>query len=611
MGRRPKLGIMIYMQKLSSLSKYFLVILVLFAILFSRFYQLGSTPPGLHIDEVGFAADAKAIAETGRDTWNKPWPLVFEAFGEWKAPGLVYSMAFWSKVLGRMDNLVTHLPSAVAGVVSLLMLYLTLKELWGKRSKWGLLFAVFVLAFSPWHFDMSRIFYEAFSAMAFFAVGIWLITRATLTRAKDSRLWILAAVMLGLAGYWYASIRYIAILTIIIATLVQSWPLISKLKKSLLLILALLFIGLGWIGDLTSSKGLNRLEYYNNKSAEGATLEIDEKRQYCYLSFMRNADKSQFCYGLWNKPVEKLTNIGKTYYRYLGSDYLFLQAESEYGFDASYGAFLYPILPLFLVGLFSIGYACKRFLESLVRNKLNKLNPQDSLYFFYAVTILISLIPAALANNINMRMALIALYIISLIIGIGIKGLFTWAGKYLKRYAIPLLFGYLLIILFFVAQSLSHYFLVFTHSNDLMWTSDARDVFGYVKSVSSDYDYIIDTELHGPLAPYFYGDLTTSEVQSGIRNAPDDFGFSHLVQAGKYELRHANIKDLACEKYRTQDARKILTISTPINDLASIRKFAGKSWSQALLLHEVHDLDDVVTHELENNPSFRNSCSPE
>jgi hypothetical protein len=76
-----------------------------------------------------------------------------------------------------------------------------------------------------------------------------------------------------------------------------------------------------------------------------------------------------------------------------------------------------------------------------------------------------------------------------------------------------------------------------------MWTSDSASVFGYVKRVSKDYDRVVDSELHGPLAPYFYGDLTTSDVQNGAHSTPDPFGF---IFAGKYEL-DTNITDLACE----------------------------------------------------------------
>ena len=576
-------------------------------IIVPRFSHLSSIPLGLHIDEVSFAADAKAIAETGRDTWNKPWPLVFKAFGEWKAPGLVYSMAFWTKVLGRMDNGVARLPSAIAGITILAALGATLWQLKGKTLLASVIFTVFVVAFSPWHFDMSRIFYEAFSSLAFIAISIWFITKATLSQNKKLTYWIGAAIFAGLAGYWYASIRYVVIIGLVVALAVQDWSFKDKLKKGMLLLAILLTVGLGWVSDLVSDKGLNRLFYYQTKSAQGATLEIDEKRQFCYLSFNRDATKSKFCYLVWNKPIYKVINAAKMYYTYLGSDFLFLKATSEFGFDSEYGAYLMPLLPIYLIGLFELLKGTFIYLGSLFVTK-EKSNNLDRLYTIYVSFALISLIPAAIANNVNMRMGLVALYIVAITIGIGASKMIAWLLDHFKKFAWTVYLGYGLIISYFIVQSMLHYFLVFTHSNDLMWTSDSRAVFGYVKSVSKDYDLIVDSDLHGPLAPYFYGDISTSDVQNGIHSTPDQFGFTYLTKAGKYELRHVNVIDLACEKLGQNDKRKMLVITSPVSSLVSIAKFSGRSWSGALQLREVYDVDDIIALQVRTNSSFMTTC---
>jgi hypothetical protein len=593
------------------MKKIFLIILGLFlcgVIVVPRFYHLGTEPLGLHIDEVSFAADAKAIAETGRDTWGVRYPMVFKAFGEWKAPGLVYSMTFWYKVLGVMNNTVTRLPSAISGLVILLVLGLTLRELKPKMSLGVIAFAIGALAFSPWHFDMSRIFYEAFSALAFIAMSIWFITKATLSDSKKlSPWWILAAVMAGIAGYYYASIRYVVIITLLVAVVVQSWSLKDKLKSGAILLLVLFSIGLGWTSELLSEKGLNRLHYYQAKSAQGSTLEIDEKRQYCYLSLNKDVGKSKFCYLIWNKPVYKVINAAKMYYTYLGSDFMFLRAESEFGFDSEYGAYLLPLLPIYLIGLYELLHGTFLYLSSVLLKK-SKSTSQDRLYAIYVAISLISLIPAAIANNVNMRMGLIPLYIAAIAIGIGTKIATDWVRAHLGKLSVLVYLAYVLVLLFFITQSMLHYFLVFIHSNDLMWTSDARSVFGYVTSVSKDYDHIVDSDLHGPLAPYFYGDITTSEVQGGSHSAPDDFGFTYLTSAGKYELRHVNIRDLACEKLRSGDKRRTLVITSPVPELSSISKFSGRSWSGALLLREVYDVDDIIAREVKLNASFNQNC---
>lgn len=588
---------------------YFLSLVIILVIIVPRFYNLGSQPPGLHIDEVSFAADAKAIAQTGRDTWNEPWPLIFKAFGEWKAPGLVYSMAFWTWTLGVMNNAVARLPSAIAGITILLTLGLTLREFISKKSWAIILLTVFVIAFSPWHFDMSRIFYEAFSALALFAISLYFITKATLSQKSNFKLWILAAVFAALSGYWYASIRYIVILSLAFAILVQPWTFKLKIKNGLYLLAILIFVGIGWVGDLVSDKGLNRLHYYQTKSKEGATLEIDEKRQYCYLSVNRDNVRVKPCYAVWNKPVLKITSSIKTYATYLGSDYLFSKSISEFGIDSEYGAYLPPVLPIYLIGLFVVLRGCIAYITSLLDSK-SKTNPVDRTYLIYVTTALISLAPAAVANNINMRMGLISLYVAAMIIGIGFYTCYVWISTYLRKieWIVYLLFAF--VIMFYITQSLMHYFLVFTRSNDLMWTSDAGAVFGQIKSVSKDYDRIVDSELHGPLAPYFYDDLTTSEVQNGDHSSPDAFGFTYLTKAGKYELRHVNVTDLACEKLARDDRRKTLVITSPNPRFSGLSKFSGRSWSNALLLREVYDVDDIIAYELRVNGSFRQNCMP-
>lgn len=594
------------------MKKIFLTVLALIGLLVvivPRFYHLGTQPPGLHIDEVSFAADAKAIAETGRDTWNEPWPLVFKAFGEWKAPGLVYSMAFWSKLLGTMDNTVARLPSAIAGLSILATLFLTLRVILPKSALASTIIAVLVLAYSPWHYDMSRIFYESFSALAFITLSIWYISRATLSPKQSVKLWVYGAVFAGLSGYWYASIRYVVIIGILLAVAIQNWSIKVKLKTGIILLLVVLGVGIGWVGDLVSDKGLNRLYYYQTKSAEGATLEIDEKRQYCYLAFDRDPRRTKICYLIWNKPVLKVVNAAKTYYTYLGTDFLFLKANSEFGFDSEYGAYLLPLLPIYLVGLYVVLSGTIRYLTSLLMQKVES-SGLDRLYTIYIAFGLLSLLPAAVANNVNMRMGLISLYIIAIIIGIGTHHTHIWIRANLPKLTWLVYFVYTFILGFFVFQSMMHYHFVFTLSNDLMWTSDSSSVFGYIKSVSGDYDQIVDSELHGPLAPYFYGDLSTVDVQNGSHSEPDIFGFTYLTKAGKYELRHVNIIDLACEKLSKNNHGKTLVVTSPVPQLSEISKFAGRSLSGALLLREVYDVDDIINHQLKVNASFKTNCMP-
>lgn len=588
-----------------------LIILTLGIILIPRFFQLGSTPPGLHIDEVSFAADAKAIAETLRDTHNVFLPRVFQAFGEYKAPGLTYTMAFWSKVLGRMDNSVARLPSAIAGVVTIIMLVLTIQVIYPSVSVPILASIAIILAYSPWHFDLSRIFYESFSALGWISISLFLATRELLKpKTVKSYEWYLLVATAAISGYYYASFRYVIIGYLLIFSFLHgnSYKQIAILFFKAMLVMSI--VGIFWVADLFSNVGLNRLHYYQQKANTGATLSIDEKRQFCYLALNRNDKTVKGCYFLWNKPVEKITGGIKTIATYLGTDYLFFQGESEYGFDKEFGAYLFPTIIFYVTGLY---YLLTHFLEYLRQffSKKRSFTPLTKLSSLYLSLALLSLVPSALALNINMRMATFALYIVAIAISIGLIEFVNWSRHYL-----PKLIYYIVLIclsgsfIFYAFQSVVHYFFVFTKSNDLQWTSDAGKIFKYVKSVSSNYDHIIDTELHGPLAPYFYGDVTTAEVQNGTYNNPDDIGFFYLIKAGKYELRHVNIHDLACETLSKGDTRRTLVISNPYPDLISVRKYAAMSSNNALLLHEVYDLSDVTAHDALADPNYFKRCSP-
>ncbi len=600
------------MNILKKLLKPLFLLIVALVIIIPRFYQLGETPHGLHIDEVSFAADAKSLAETGKDTWGVTMPRVFKAFGEYKAPGLTYSMAFWAKVTGTMNNYIARLPSAIAGLTLILMLVLTLKTLVPKAPPMLLATVALILAYSPWHFDMSRIFYEAFSATAWISISLYFATRLLVPSAKRSKYdWLLMLATASIAGYYYASLRYVIIAYVVLVSFLLEHKVSAAVKSSLLALFFVAVVGFGWVGDLFSDVGLNRLYYYQQKASFGSALEIDEKRQFCYLALDRNADTSKGCYVLWNKPVSRLTGAITTVLTYLGTNFLFVKGVSEYGFDSEYGAYLPPLILFYLIGLYYALTSLVRFVTATFTNNIHRLSSVDKVFTLYLSLALLSLVPAAIALNLNMRMAMVSLYVIAILIGYGLYQFCVYLGATFKpviQFLIYLAVGGL--FFFYALQSSIHYWFVFTKSNDLQWTSDAGPIFNYVKSISGNYDRIVDTELHGPLAPYFYGDITTDQVHQGEYSPPDAIGFTYLIKAGKYELNHINIKDLACEVVSKNDKRRTLVISNPYPELVSMRKYESRSWNGALLLHEVYDLADVIAYMQRSEPNFMTRCAP-
>src|SRR5690348_15577232 len=83
----------------------------------SYFYQVPQNPPGFYIDESSIAYNAYTIATTGRDEYGESWPLYFRAFGEYKNPVYIYSLAFLFRVFGP-SILVARLLSASLTVIA-------------------------------------------------------------------------------------------------------------------------------------------------------------------------------------------------------------------------------------------------------------------------------------------------------------------------------------------------------------------------------------------------------------------------------------------------------------------------------------------------------------
>jgi 4-amino-4-deoxy-L-arabinose transferase-like glycosyltransferase len=110
-----------------------------------RVPDLATVPPNVHGDEASIGLDARAIL-TGQ------MPAVF-ATGWYDVPALSFAIhAATMRLFG--DNLFgLRLASAIEGVLSVLLLYLLARRLWGPRT--ALLAAAF-LAVAAWHIHFSR-----------------------------------------------------------------------------------------------------------------------------------------------------------------------------------------------------------------------------------------------------------------------------------------------------------------------------------------------------------------------------------------------------------------------------------------------------------------------
>lgn len=205
--------------------RYLLLLLILFAATFLRLYKMDQVPHGLYIDEVSIGYNAYTILTKGVDEHGVRYPLFFEAFGEYKMPVPIYLTAGSIALFGKNDFAV-RFPSAVFGIATVLLLYLTVKKLFHKESI--ALLSAFLLTITPWHIQFSRGYFEANIALFFYLLGGYLFL--LFLQNKNKLLAAASFISFLLTVYIYNAYRLVAPVTVIVCCIIiyKSFPKIRK-----------------------------------------------------------------------------------------------------------------------------------------------------------------------------------------------------------------------------------------------------------------------------------------------------------------------------------------------------------------------------------------------
>lgn len=196
----------------SNMPKVLIAILAAAALI--RFYGLGSLPAALNRDEAAIGWNAYSLLETGKDEHGQAWPLNFQSIGDYKMPGYIYATILPVKLFG-LNNFSIRFWSALAGVISVVMIYLITKNI----------LAAGLMALNPWAIFYSRIAFEANLALALFLTGLWLVINK---RVWGTIFWILSI------------LTYSSSLIFIPLFLIFQFKKFTKLQLSLILTIVLI-----------------------------------------------------------------------------------------------------------------------------------------------------------------------------------------------------------------------------------------------------------------------------------------------------------------------------------------------------------------------------------
>ncbi len=221
--------------------KYTLIFfLILICASVVRLVQLGNLPSGLTWDEAAIGYNAYGIATVHRDEWLHRMPIVFQSFGDYKSPLLVYCTAVLLLFAPVSETLV-RLPIALSGIFLVLATYLVTREVFyfHKHKDVLSLCSMFLVAISPWAITFSRVGFESMLAATLFTFGVfcWLagIRLFQNEQNRKGRLaWIVGDVLLSLSLYAYHSSKVVVPLFIVLFLFCYRKIFLQHLRSALL-----------------------------------------------------------------------------------------------------------------------------------------------------------------------------------------------------------------------------------------------------------------------------------------------------------------------------------------------------------------------------------------
>ncbi len=207
----------------SSISKSLLLFVVLLTVgSFLRLWHLGSLPEIMHRDEVAIGYNSFSLAETGKDEHGQSFPMNFKSFGDYKLPGMIYTVLVSIKIFG-LNAAAVRLPTTLASVLSLISIYWLSREMgWSKRISF---IAMLFLTFSFFHISQARNAYEPMVGL-FLSITSW----ASWLAGNRNWRWYLIALLFYFIGSLFYNLPFLLLPMLFVISWMITNPSISSRK---------------------------------------------------------------------------------------------------------------------------------------------------------------------------------------------------------------------------------------------------------------------------------------------------------------------------------------------------------------------------------------------
>ncbi len=524
-------------KKLTSLSSYWYLALLLLLAFTLRIYDLTNLPAGIHGDEASIGYNAYSLLKTGYDQNGTFLPLAIDQFGDFRPPGYHYIDIPFVALLG-LNELSTRLPAALFGSATILVFYFFLLEIF--KNKNISLIGSGLLAISPWHIVISRATSEGIIAAFFILFGVLFMFKANQKKEKSS-FFVVSFLSFLLSFLFYHSARFFVPVFLIpfILLLFQKY----KVSRKIILYVSILFISLIAILYLLFSvgKGEARPLTVSIFNFPMGTHDLEQQ-------IGQDGNQNPYITRFFHNKVFYYGRIFLTnYFQHFDGDFLFVNNGLPVRYKVPWTGNLNLIdLPFLLFG-FSV------LLTEGIKNK-------KTFYLIPVLWLIVAAIPAGLTweDIPNIQRSSLMLYGFLAITAFGINEFFQIPNKKVK----PIL---LIVFLLF----LTHNFFYFIHNYYYHariyepWhrSAAAKEVVFTVNELSKTYDTIrMTTQGNNNLVHHlFYNKFDPVLFKKmGSPREEENLRFGKVIFTGNYCPLEGDP-----EKYATHYKKGIIYIDMP------------------------------------------------
>lgn len=502
---------------LNSQHRLILLLLILFLAAFLRFYNLSSIPNGLQQDETSLGYNAYSILHTGKDEYGKRMPLLFKAFGEYKLPGYIYLSTVPIAFFGA-NEFAVRFTSAFLGTLSILFLYLFVRELSEKKDDKLAFVSAMLLAINPWHIHFSRGAFEVTPALFFILAGSYLFFLGK--NRKQIYLLILGVFILSFSMYTYNIARLFTPLLLLCYCFFYRIDRIFHITKekvtfyiSLVVIFGFFFLHVTADGGYSSTKGTL---LFTSAPVQSQFIELRS-----YLSVL----PSFFTKVFFNTYALTLLQYLQNVLSYFSVSFLFLTGSPHGNHGIGNVGQMYFIEAFFVV----VG------LSVLLKSRWEKLR----IVVFWG---LLSIGVAAMTRE--APYATRGIFLVVPLVIFSALGLITALRVllHLKKSIVKylLITGIGCFFAFNIVYYLTSYYYRFPIAYAPMWKSQDKELSEFIKMHENEYDVIV-VDSHSGLvytSLLYYLPYDPRNFQETVSRYPDDSeGFSKVQSFGKYVFK--------------------------------------------------------------------------